>query len=977
MALVIKDRVKEGTTTTGTGAISLSGAAATFSPFNSHMTNGDTTYYAIVHTSSGVDEWEVGLGTWNTGNTLTRTTVYDGSSGTYAVNFSSGTKNVFMVSPADKTVLKDSAGDVTIDLTAIDDVVIGGTTPAAGSFTTLAASGNVDLEGYIDMNPMSHPTHAEGRVYYDSAHKSLSFQSDISGVEHELGLEEHVRVYNNSGSTIAKGKPVYWSGNQNDVPTIGLANATSETKYNVQGLTAGSIANNSYGYVIVSGLVYDIDTSSLNAGENFFAGLTDGALQNASPTYPNFPMCLGWVIKSDASTGIVLVNQQNHSVNSFRVRTDAHVGGDLTVSGDLTVTGTQTTASSSNVELGASFQYLNAGDTIGESGTTQSTGSGLDDATFVGHFTGTASKTFYVKIDGTGTPDTFSWSDDNFATTEATAVAITGNDQTLADGIKINFGATTGHTLNDVWSGTAAPANVDTGLFTNYNTGGSGVGYTHTGIFWDASTSKWTVLSEYDPEPSGTINLADSSVAYATFKAGTFEGDLTGDVTGDVTGTATSANALATARTIGGVSFDGSANINLPGVNTTGNQDTTGNAATATALETARTIQLSGDVTGSVSFDGTGNVNMTTAVVDDSHAHVISNVDGLQAALDAKADDSTTITAGNGLTGGGTLGVNTTLTVGAGTGVTVNANDVAIGQDVATTASPTFAAATINGNITVTGTVDGRDVAADGTKLDGIESSADVTDTANVTAAGALMDSELTSEASVKALDQGVATTDSPTFAGMTTTGDVSFGDNDKAIFGAGSDLQIYHDGSNSVIGDFGTGELQIRGTNLKLQDASGYNYIAMLDTGSGGAVYLKYQGDDKLETTSTGVDVTGNITVSGTVDGRDVATDGTKLDGIEASADVTDTANVTAAGALMDSELTSESSVKALNQGVATTDSPTFVTANVTTVDLGDWTVTESSGVLYFATGGTNKMKLDASGNLTVTGNVTAYGTV
>ena len=51
--------------------------------------------------------------------------------------------------------------------------------------------------------------------------------------------------------------------------------------------------------------------------------------------------------------------------------------------------------------------------------------------------------------------------------------------------------------------------------------------------------------------------------------------------------------------------------------------------------------------------------------------------------------------------------------------------------------------------------------------------------------------------------------------------------------------------------------------------------------------------------------------------------------------------------------------------------------TLNATTVDLGNWTVTESSGVLYFATGGTNKMKLDASGNLTITGDVTAYGTV
>ena len=52
-----------------------------------------------------------------------------------------------------------------------------------------------------------------------------------------------------------------------------------------------------------------------------------------------------------------------------------------------------------------------------------------------------------------------------------------------------------------------------------------------------------------------------------------------------------------------------------------------------------------------------------------------------------------------------------------------------------------------------------------------------------------------------------------------------------------------------------------------------------------------------------------------------------------------------------------------------------TCTTGNITTVDLGNWTVTESGGVLYFATGGVNKMKVDASGNLTVVGNVTAYG--
>lgn len=105
-----------------------------------------------------------------------------------------------------------------------------------------------------------------------------------------------------------------------------------------------------------------------------------------------------------------------------------------------------------------------------------------------------------------------------------------------------------------------------------------------------------------------------SSVTATTF-TGDLTGDVTGGLTGDVTGNADTATALATARTIGGVSFDGTANINLPGVNTVGTQDTSGNAATATALETGRTISLTGDATGtSGSFDGSGNASIAVTV---------------------------------------------------------------------------------------------------------------------------------------------------------------------------------------------------------------------------------------------------------------------------------------------------------------------------------------------------------------------------
>ena len=117
------------------------------------------------------------------------------------------------------------------------------------------------------------------------------------------------------------------------------------------------------------------------------------------------------------------------------------------------------------------------------------------------------------------------------------------------------------------------------------------------------------------------------------------------------------------------------------------------------------------------------------------------------------------------------------------------------------------------------------------------------------------------------------------TFTGTTTlTGNLLLGDNDKAIFGAGSDLQIYHDGSNSYIKDVGTGDLTIAGTNLQIRSsATNENFIYCVENG---AVNLYHNDAQKLATTSTGIDVTGAITADGlTVDGAVVFN--------EASADV------------------------------------------------------------------------------------------
>ena len=97
----------------------------------------------------------------------------------------------------------------------------------------------------------------------------------------------------------------------------------------------------------------------------------------------------------------------------------------------------------------------------------------------------------------------------------------------------------------------------------------------------------------------------------------------------------------------------------------------------------------------------------------------------------------------------------------------------------------------------------------------------------------------------------------SPTFTGTVTADGLSLGDNDKAQFGAGNDLQIYHDGSGSYIDDQGSGALYIRGSNqLFLQSSTGDNYLVAT---SGGAVNFRYNGNIRLATTATGIEVTGN----------------------------------------------------------------------------------------------------------------------
>jgi hypothetical protein len=109
-----------------------------------------------------------------------------------------------------------------------------------------------------------------------------------------------------------------------------------------------------------------------------------------------------------------------------------------------------------------------------------------------------------------------------------------------------------------------------------------------------------------------------------------------------------------------------------------------------------------------------------------------------------------------------------------------------------------------------------------------------------------------------------ITATGTATFANLATSGDVTFGDNDKAIFGAGSDLQIFHSGTNSFISDNGEGNLYVgtNGTGINLTKGAGGESMATFTVD--GAVTLYYDNAARLDTTSTGIDVTGTIVGDG-----------------------------------------------------------------------------------------------------------------
>jgi hypothetical protein len=148
MALVLADRVKETTTTTGTGAVTLAGAVNGFQAFSDGVGNSNTTYYTIQDANGTA--WEVGLGTLNADSTtLTRTTVYESSNSDAAITLTSGTHTVFCTYPAGKSVYLDSIGNLSHAIVPYTTIT-GDTTLTTSNEVVFvnATSGEVDVTLY-------------------------------------------------------------------------------------------------------------------------------------------------------------------------------------------------------------------------------------------------------------------------------------------------------------------------------------------------------------------------------------------------------------------------------------------------------------------------------------------------------------------------------------------------------------------------------------------------------------------------------------------------------------------------------------------------------------------------------------------------------------------------------------------------------------------------------------------------------------
>ena len=354
MALVLKDRVQETTTTTGTGTLTLGGAVTGYQSFSA-IGNANTTYYAIY--ASGGSEWEVGIGTYtSSGTTLSRDTVLSSSTGSL-VSFSAGTKNVWCDYPAGKAVYTDSTG--AIPSPTITTPVIAQINDANGNaelkFSAIASAVNqVTIENAATGNPVHiSATGTDTSIGIHLAPKGASGYINVQG-----GVDSTKRfMFNPDGG--ATNTRTMLSTSQTVDRTLTLPDATDTLvgKATTDTLTNKSISGSTNTLTNIANSSLTNSAITINGTSTSLGGsITVGSVTSVTGTAP--------VVSSGGTTPAISMAAATTSVSGYLTSTDwttfnnkgsgsvTSVGGTGTVNG-LTLTGTVTT--SGNLTLGGTL----------------------------------------------------------------------------------------------------------------------------------------------------------------------------------------------------------------------------------------------------------------------------------------------------------------------------------------------------------------------------------------------------------------------------------------------------------------------------------------------------------------------------------------------------------------------------------------------------------------------------------------------
>ena len=341
MALKIADRVRETTTTTGTGAISLGGAVTNFETFSANLSNSDTTYYAIVDNTNG--DFEVGLGTYaSSGNTLTRTTPISSSNSNSAVNFGAGTKDVFITTPASKMTFLDASGNlistggssvVNTDLSNDTSPQLGGDLDMNGNDIVTTSNADIDLApngtGIVVVKGNTNPGSIKLNCQVNTHGQTIVAQDHGNGVTNTLTLPA--------------------GGNQELVGTVATQTLTGKTFGDNVSFGDNNITN--VGDIAIDSISPDGTDINVAVSDNSATAFT---IKQSTNNY--------LVIDTgDGGESVAIgTGVSGTAISIGHTTSETTVNDNLTVTGNLTVSGTTTTVDSTTVNIQNAFVFEGA-----------------------------------------------------------------------------------------------------------------------------------------------------------------------------------------------------------------------------------------------------------------------------------------------------------------------------------------------------------------------------------------------------------------------------------------------------------------------------------------------------------------------------------------------------------------------------------------------------------------------------------------